>query len=458
LNRKLDTKQLKSNTYHIPFSPFFEKNGKTVEIDLLDCLYHAKNAAQLLSPELESCMKKIRGRFEEPKTVTFAEKLIVNEESLDSSMIDRMKHNLEYNDDRIFANLSIFQHEDIEEDSKIEGNPEQAQPQNDNVSSIEQYPNGDSGNRDFIDVEQNQGILSRCEESGGINDSIKEETKTKDPIFEAQVSVIERKEDDKEFDMANDLESIYFDKSGNQENSSGFIKLNDSLIKCREVWKDKSVRKESYRQVQSNDGKFKKESDSFLGRADSDNADVSQNFKALNSLEDGKVFLESRPKSFKDNPQFSSNLNEDKDTSNQPGFDPEVPSEDFFEEKDSESIIERNDDDSKFVDEESYSMVYLTKQQNSNNAKNSMKISIGGVFETNTKELSKIEDTEHSKDSKISESMNKSGFSKDKIQSSINSISNINSPYFKFDYTIEASEIKDTKKIINNLKIDDHSL
>ena len=35
----------------------------------------------------------------EPKHVSFAEKLITNEESLDKSMLERIKHNLEYNDD-----------------------------------------------------------------------------------------------------------------------------------------------------------------------------------------------------------------------------------------------------------------------------------------------------------------------------------------------------------------------
>ena len=42
------------------------------------------------------------------KEVTFAEKLIVNEDSLDTDMLERIKHNLEYNDDRIFEGLSIF--------------------------------------------------------------------------------------------------------------------------------------------------------------------------------------------------------------------------------------------------------------------------------------------------------------------------------------------------------------
>jgi hypothetical protein len=55
-------------------------------------------------------------KTKEPKQVTFAEKLIgnslsiisikltnliVNEDSLDLSMLERMKHNLEYNDDRM---------------------------------------------------------------------------------------------------------------------------------------------------------------------------------------------------------------------------------------------------------------------------------------------------------------------------------------------------------------------
>jgi sulfatase maturation enzyme AslB (radical SAM superfamily) len=46
---------------------------------------------------MKAASKKIQ---KEPKQVTFAEKLITNEESLDKSMIERIKHNLEYNDDR----------------------------------------------------------------------------------------------------------------------------------------------------------------------------------------------------------------------------------------------------------------------------------------------------------------------------------------------------------------------
>lgn len=135
MNRKTDLKQLKSNTLFEPFTPEVEVEGKRVEIDLLDDQYHAQNAAQLNTPELESCMKRISGKQKEPKTVTFAKKLIVNEDSLDSDMIDRINHNLEYNDDRIFENLSIFQQEDAEEESKILAVHEQAQPQNKNESN-----------------------------------------------------------------------------------------------------------------------------------------------------------------------------------------------------------------------------------------------------------------------------------------------------------------------------------
>jgi hypothetical protein len=42
-------------------------------------------------------------------------------------------------------------------------------------------------------------------------------------------------------------------------------------------------------------------------------------------------------------------------------FDPAVPSDDFFEEKGSESIIEQNDEESKFVDD-SYSMVLMNSK------------------------------------------------------------------------------------------------
>ena len=39
------------------------------------------------------------------KSVQFAAKLIVNEEMLDQELLERIRHNLEYNDDRIFENF-----------------------------------------------------------------------------------------------------------------------------------------------------------------------------------------------------------------------------------------------------------------------------------------------------------------------------------------------------------------
>jgi len=42
------------------------------------------------------------------KNVQFSAKLILNEEMLDQDLLERMRHNEEYNDDRIFDTLSIF--------------------------------------------------------------------------------------------------------------------------------------------------------------------------------------------------------------------------------------------------------------------------------------------------------------------------------------------------------------
>lgn len=84
-------------------------------------------------------------------------------------------------------------------------------------------------------------------------------------------------------------------------------------------------------------------------------------------------------------------------------FDQELPSEDFFEEKGSESIIEKNDEESKFVDEESYSMAYLTKQQNKNNQQSNLKLIFENSLEGNVKELSKIEDSENLKETSKNE-------------------------------------------------------
>lgn len=139
--------------------------GKRVEIDLLN-----NNTLELESrPKqdnvgLVSCMKRELkdDSFRPTKEVTFAKKLIVNEEELDKSMIERIKHNMEYNDDRIFEGLSIFElKSDEEENSKRQDEPNEAvtTPVN-NEDSNERDLKGDSGNKDFTDVEQNQGILS----------------------------------------------------------------------------------------------------------------------------------------------------------------------------------------------------------------------------------------------------------------------------------------------------------
>lgn len=96
------------------------------------------------------------------KTVTFADKLIVNEDSLDSDMLERIKHNMEYNDDRIFEGLSIFELQSEEDQESRAGNEEVKSPTNNFQPdySRDKGDNGDSGNKDFTDIEQNQGILS----------------------------------------------------------------------------------------------------------------------------------------------------------------------------------------------------------------------------------------------------------------------------------------------------------
>jgi hypothetical protein len=40
--------------------------------------------------------------------VTFKQRLLDNNSSLNSSIRERVEHNLKYNDDTIFANLDIF--------------------------------------------------------------------------------------------------------------------------------------------------------------------------------------------------------------------------------------------------------------------------------------------------------------------------------------------------------------
>jgi hypothetical protein len=175
----------------------------------------------------------------------------------------------------------------------------------------------------------------------------------------------------------------------------------------------------------------KKESDSFLLRGDSDAKDsnLSQNMKSHNSFEAEKGFLESRPKSLKINTKLE-NKPESKDQTN---FDPVDPSEDFFEEKGSESIIEKNEEESKFVDEESYSMVLNSKSQNQRHSMRSPGFLQG---DENQKELSKIEDLEDSKTNNETSNEDESKLGK----------------FLKIDSMISNSEIKDTKKIINELR------
>lgn len=172
-------------------------------------------------------------------------------------------------------------------------------------------------------------------------------------------------------------------------------------------------------------------SDSILLRGDSDakESNLSQNIKEPNSFEAEKGFLEARPKSYKSNIKTENKL-ENKDQTN---FDPVDPSEDFFEEKGSESIIEKNDEESKFVDEESYSMVLNSKSQNQRPS-----IKSPGFLQgyDNQKELSKIEDLEGSK-------TNNEASNEDESKSG---------KFLKVDSMISNSEIKDTKKIINELR------
>ena len=90
----------------------------------------------------------------------------------------------------------------------------------------------------------------------------------KDLIFEAQVSLIQWFEDLKENScIEKDLEEIDFDKVDHADTSSGFMKLNDSLIKNREVWKDKTEKRNSYKQIDNFDKAIK--NDSFSLREDS---------------------------------------------------------------------------------------------------------------------------------------------------------------------------------------------
>jgi len=327
--------------------------GKRVEIDLLELGNSKAEKQARMEKRLVSCIRNQSSPNPVTKSVTFARKLIINEESLDKSMLERMEHNMEYNDDRIFEGLSIFEHQDEDEESKI---LEQASslivPENQSTENRPEGINGDSGNKDFTDIEQNQGILSNCEDSGAIHNTRKE------PIFESQVSVIQCNDDPKEdFELANDFDELDFDKSDNKEDESIYMQLNDSLIKSREVLKDKNVRRESFKKMLTID---KKVSDSWFFRGDSEGRDSysSNNIKAQNSFEAEKWFLESRTKSNNLKQESSDKLETVKKNLE---FDPAVPSDDFFEEKGSESIIEQNDEESKFVDD-SYSMVLMNSK------------------------------------------------------------------------------------------------
>ena len=235
--------------------------------------------------------------------------------------------------------------------------------------------NEDSGNKERSDQEHNQGILSNIEESGGIDIDVSKskDEKNKDNIFESQISVIQCNEDPKEIStMDRVFESLDLDKSRNAVNDSIFDKLNDSLIKNREVIKDKNQKRESFRLLVG--AEKKKISESFL-KEDSiskNEQNTSENIKDRDSLgEDSKILFDKRVHSFNQREQFQNQLEVIEETENL--FEPEMPSEDFFCEKESESIIERNDEDSKFVDEEFSSVAYLTKQQLYNNLKGSVK-------------------------------------------------------------------------------------
>ena len=47
--------------------------------------------------------------------MTFAKKLLINEESLDDELKERIMHNMQYNDDLVFENISVFQNLNSEE-------------------------------------------------------------------------------------------------------------------------------------------------------------------------------------------------------------------------------------------------------------------------------------------------------------------------------------------------------
>jgi hypothetical protein len=69
---------------------------------------------------LKSCFKRSREANRPPKVVAFKLRLLDNDVDLNNSILERVEHNLKYNDDTIFANLDIFK--DIgEESQKVHG-------------------------------------------------------------------------------------------------------------------------------------------------------------------------------------------------------------------------------------------------------------------------------------------------------------------------------------------------
>jgi len=97
---------------------FIDNDDKNKILEPIEPIEPTKNKEEVnnveankIAPVMPSIMKRLETTLEVNKVqkhVTFAEKLITNEDSLDSEMLERIKHNLEYNDDRIFEGLSIF--------------------------------------------------------------------------------------------------------------------------------------------------------------------------------------------------------------------------------------------------------------------------------------------------------------------------------------------------------------
>ena len=119
------------------------------------------------------------------------------------------------------------------------------QAKNEENKPEEENENNFNEDNNEIDIEYNQGVMSNWEESGGM---IGQE-QNKDLVFENQMSLIQWFDDIKENSCIEikDLNEIEFDKEDEDNNSSGFMKLNDSIVKNREVWKDKTERRNSYK-------------------------------------------------------------------------------------------------------------------------------------------------------------------------------------------------------------------